>query len=1043
MENNIIQQFKNIANKYPQKVALICGDLSVKYSEMKKEVLNIAYSLRINGVKAGDMVAICLPHTTDFVMAVMAVLECGAIYVPIEYHTPDGRTRVIIENYNIKWMISEKRRDVNVKIMYYKDLKVSYDVKLKQSSQKTVDQPQGSGKDSAYVIFTSGSTGVPKGIEIMNDSVCHLVKAYSKYLNPKSYRGSHKVLLMASFSFDMSVFQMFYPLLTGQTLDVLPEKIKENPTELLEYIKRHKISVMDVTPLYLDSMTECMKVRGEYYIPKFIISSGEALPLMTARRWFQNKECKESIILNSYGPTEACVYTSVFKIDRINVEYIDKMLIGIPLDGYQIHILNEYQKPCAVDEIGELYITGKGLAKGYLNQAKLTENTFVKIRKLFGSQRLYRTGDFGCVTQNGMIYYAGRKGEQVKIHGYRVELGEIEHQMQNIQGILKSRVIVQGEEKERKIIAYFIADKGIRWTAEALDDYLKDFLPHYMIPHYYVPVEHLKRTVRGKLDRNSLPDYQTYMLKRKKGQTSNNSKDSIYFKIESICKQLLNLNEINPEMSFLEQGGTSIHYFSLSAEIQSQMRVMIRPSELMKMSDIYTIADAVRKQIMQKKDKNSNVNVDRVSTVSGTTAFQRLLFTEEKKTQKLVYKYGIRDFPMYNVIYSVSFDEVMDAERLRLVIAKLIEENDALHSRFINNSFNILEMRTNEVDVRDAFEQVKVASVTQEGIVYKVIKKFDISKTPLFRITMLNDDEGKQRFIMNFHHAVFDYFSMRIFMEQLLRLYYKSEQEKTGSFLNYIINSNQQKNVSDIHFWKRYYRDRKSKVCLKGDISIDGIHNMICFTTQKFRIESENYQMIRNKCQKIGITVYGLMFACYAKLLMELTQSCDIIIGTYMNSRDGDGLTNVRTIGLITSMVGVRFRYKDGDTSAEFLRNVEEDLNTIRGHLSLGYNEVYTIMEEKDLMQGKLFDIVFNYIVQGSVHESISGHDYVFEEIGEESISLPLALKGFEDCSGITFKLKYCSEIYSELFIERFVYQYINTIEKIIGKRLTTDKVLI
>ena len=176
---------------------------------------------------------------------------------------------------------------------------------------------------------------------------------------------------------------------------------------------------------------------------------------------------------------------------------------------------------------------------------------------------------------------------------------------------------------------------------------------------------------------------------------------------------------------------------------------------------------------------------------------------------------------------------------------------------------------------------------------------------------------------------------------------------------------------------------------------------MICFTTQKFRIESENYQMIRNKCQKIGITVYGLMFACYAKLLMELTQSCDIIIGTYMNSRDGDGLTNVRTIGLITSMVGVRFRYKDGDTSAEFLRNVEEDLNTIRGHLSLGYNEVYTIMEEKDLMQGKLFDIVFNYIVQGSVHESISGHDYVFEEIGEESISLPLALKGFEDCSGI------------------------------------------
>lgn len=1030
MEKNIIsQQFDFIADRYPDRIALKCGNYSANYRKMKIQVQIISNNLRMRGVKPGDLVAICLPHSELFVLSVMAVLKCGATYVPMEENTPDGRIRIIVENNNIDWIISNREHKVQAEYIDYDDVVVDKGVENKDYclvEEQTED-------DSAYIIFTSGSTGVPKGIEIKNFSVCKLVESYGKYLNSTSV--SHQVLLMASFCFDMSVFQMFYPLLTGQTLNVLPDYIKENPMELLEYINDHEISVMDVTPLYLDVMMECMQMDKEYRIPDYIVSSGEALPIMTAKRWFSIPQCQNSTILNSYGPTEACVYASVFELNQFNVSKLDKMVIGKPLDGYQIYILNENQEVCRSEEAGELYIAGTGLAKGYRNLPELTKQAFIQEERLFDGTRLYRTGDFGYYTKEGMLFYLGREGDQVKIHGYRIELGEIEYQIQNIPGITKCRVIADGDGKDKKIIAYFLPEEGYSWTAEELDNCLKDTLPHYMLPQYYVPVNEFKKTERGKLERKSLPDYLTHMLKRQKNQDVPIIRDDVLNSILDICRSILTIEEINPDISFLEHGGTSIHYFLLSAMLQSKLNVLVSPSVLMNMPDIYSIANAVRELHVDKSEVQATNIVNDNPIVSGTTAFQRLLFTEEKKTEKLVKKYGMEDFPMYNVIYSVCFDEEIDENKFRLALEKVIEENDALRSCVIKNADNIYEMKLQNVNVDNCFEVLNVDSVENKAIDREIIKKFDISCAPLFKITMLIDKKGGQRFVMDFHHAVFDYCSMRIFMEDLLCVYYNKEREKTGSFLAYINNVHQINKESDIRFWKQYYQDRKPSVFLTGDISQYGIHNMTKFATKSFRVDYEQYKRVCDRCKKMGATVYGFMFAFFANLIMSLTGCKDIVIGTYMNSRAGEALTNMRTIGLITSMVGIRFKDSSDMTLEDLVCDADSNLKEVGNHLLLGYNDVYGIMDEKDLIQGKLFDMVFNYIVQGSIYDGISKHKYSFKEIGEEPISLPLALKGFEDATGITFKLKYCSEIYSEMFIDKFVARFIDNIESVIKER--------
>ena len=1017
MMQTIIGTILENAKKYPDKTALVSGKETLTYSEMIDKSLKLAHLLKENGVEKGDRVGICLPHNEQFVLAILAVLINGASYVPIDEATPNARMELIIEQSGIKSVVTmQSGRVKNSEELVYRELV------QKECYSKDEDFDEGDEESEAYVIFKSGSTGNPKGIPIRNKSVLNLVNAFLKWMKPSDYR----ILLMASFCFDMSVFQMFYALMTGQTLDVLPQDIKENPLELLDYISEHEINVMELTPLYLDALSEVLSTRSESVkIPKIIISSGEALPIMTAKTWFNNTLVKDTLLLNCYGPTETCVYATVFPITSESVKQLDKMFIGSAIEGMKIYALDENKKSVGFGKTGELYISGPGLSKGYVGLPELNSETFVKIPEIAKDEFLYKTGDFGYINEDGTIFYQGRSGDQVKIHGYRVELGDIQSRLGKIDGIKDCRVIAQGEGKDRKIVAYIETDKN--FTPEEIDEELSVWLPHYMIPALYVPVKGFEKTDRGKLNKKALPDYRKHALVRKKSEAVAEDEKMLAL-VMSLISSILNDEDITADGSMLEQGGTSLHFFSLSSKLLNETGVFIRSTDLMKTSSIVEIANLVTDA--QKKQDIAPSEGKEILAKSDTTAFQRLLFTEEKKTRRLIDKYGLNAFPMYNVIYRVKFDRYIDDERFIDSVRSVIKKHDALQCFFERDGIDIFARKMND-DTGDIFEKLLVRDADDIKAWKQAVKFFDIEKGPLFKLSLLEDNQKNQTMICNFHHAVFDYCSMRIFMEQVLKCYEgKPEGESIGaSYLSFMDEADKNVRQEDIDYWKTYYEGRGEYVFLPGDISKNGLHRMKDFSQHKFTIDGALFSEVRKTCHRKNITTYAFAFSCFARTIMDYLGKDDIIIGTYMNNRDCYGSKYISTIGLITTMIGIRFRQKNR-TMAQLISDVSENLTMSLEHLALPYHKIHEALSEEDQILGKLYEMTFNYILEGEVAVPDTDAKYDFREIGEEPVSIPFAIKGFENQEEIVFRIKYCSQIYSEQYVRDFTECFMKNVQK-------------
>lgn len=1015
--NTIIEFILENAKKYRDRAALISGRKAYTYGELIEQARLAARRLHIAGVKKGDRIVVNLEHSERFVIAVLAVLMNGAAYVPVDLRTPEARIEQIIRQSNIKKMIAVKESEISGADTLLMEELLS-ESGLNSDFEKECSD-YGVGESEAYVIFTSGTTGSPKGIPIRNKSVINLVNAFRKWLNPECDGEStevHKILLMASFSFDMSVFQMFYALVAGQTLDILPDGIKEDPAGFLDYITEHGITVIDTTPLYLDALSEIVSIGNvKYKLPEIVISSGESLPPVTAKRWFELEIAKNSLLLNCYGPTEVCVYASVFPITAEVAKSLDKMPIGTKISGVGIYILDENKRPLPVGETGEIYISGPGLSTGYIALDKLKSETFVTVPGLADGEMLYKTGDQGSIDENGQIFYMGRNDDQTKVQGYRIELEEIRFRIQSIEGINECRVAVKGEGKTKQIVAYIEAKR--EFTSEEIDDELKKWLPCYMIPAYYVPVTKFERTDRGKLNKGALPDYRKYAIPRKKTETAVKSAE-ILTTVLDLIKKILDTESISQNLGLIEQGGTSLHFFSLSAAIQRETGVFVKSTELMKASSVIEISNLVADAM--KKEKGEKSNSRQIVDKAGTTAFQRLVFTEEKKTKRLIDRYGMKAFPMYNVIYRVKVNKYLDAKKLKDSLEAVIKANDALRCRFVGMG-NDLHTQIDNVDIDDVFEIRAVGDVDDGRCRDEAVVFFDISHSPLFKISLLEDGSRNQTLICNFHHAIFDYYSMRLFMEQLLNRYsdITDEDGLHGSFLEYIKAADSNIKTEDRRYWQKYYKKRTDCVFLSGDRSGCGLHRMVDFSIHSFSVDGALYRKLRKACALNHITIYAFVFSCFAKTVMKYVNDNDIIIGTYMNSREAMDNSCINTIGFITNMAGIRFVDRN-QSLFDFVTDTQRNINESMEHIAMPYHVIYETLDEEDMKKGKLYEMTFNYIFEREERVSRTGVKYNFMEIGEEPISIPFAMKGFERDNEVVLRIKYCEQIYSPEYIQVF-----------------------
>ena len=516
-DKTIINLFEEQVEKTPDSVAIIFEEQKLTYRELNEKVNKFARHLISLKIKKADVVSILLNKNIDIIISILAILKIGACYVPISPEYPKERIERIIKDSNSKLLITTEGHGAsfanNIYIDEFKNIEEYSSLNLHINIEPT---------DLAYIIYTSGSTGKPKGVAITHMSLLNYI-----YWANKFYCSNKKTNfpLYSSIAFDLTVTSIFTPLICGGAITVYKEK--EIFQTLKDIFLDDFTDIVKLTPAHLSLITEFDFSNTRV---KKLIVGGDVLSTELCKK--VTEKFKDIIIYNEYGPTETTVGCMIYEYSEATDSY-SCVLIGKPIDNTQIYILDNNLKPIPFGAEGEIYISGDGLAKCYINNEEKTKENFIP-NPYVKNTLMYKTGDIGVLYRDGNMNCLGRSDNQVKIRGLRIELGEIEDRMNEIPEIKSCIVIKKSDSKSHEYLcAYFTADREI--DISTVKKYLGKFLPRYMIPGYFMQIESLPYTTNGKIDRKNLPDPK-YNEDKKEISLPRNETDS---KLIELVKALL------------------------------------------------------------------------------------------------------------------------------------------------------------------------------------------------------------------------------------------------------------------------------------------------------------------------------------------------------------------------------------------------------------------------------------------------------------------------------------------------------------------------
>jgi amino acid adenylation domain-containing protein len=494
------------AGAHPHKTAVICDDdsafggASLTYAQLNDKVNQLAHVLRAEGVWPGGVVALMVERSFAMIIGILGIVKAGAAYLPISPDNPPDRNSYMLRDAKVKVLLAHRKTASRVA---FGGLVINLDDRGIYSGPTTNPAILNKPRDLAYVIYTSGSTGKPKGVMIEHRSVINRLH----WMQDAYPIGQDDVILQKTpYSFDVSVWELFWWALEGAAMCFLVPGGERNPLAIIETIRKHRVSVMHFVPSMLNVFLEYVDGKDAALTRlrsvRQVFASGEALTPSHVRKFNRIWGSRTGARLtNLYGPTEATVDVTYF--DCPAHDDFQCIPIGRPIHNTRLYIIRDGQQ-MPVGEPGELCIAGIGLARGYLNNRALTDEKFAD-NAVNPGERIYRTGDIARWLPEGNIEYLGREDQQVKIRGLRIELGEIENTIREYQGITDCVAAVkQYSEDIVLIVAYVVC--GAELDLDGLKLYLKRHLPNYMIPNCLERIEAIPLTASGKADRKALPD---------------------------------------------------------------------------------------------------------------------------------------------------------------------------------------------------------------------------------------------------------------------------------------------------------------------------------------------------------------------------------------------------------------------------------------------------------------------------------------------------------------------------------------------------------
>ncbi|GKX65195.1 amino acid adenylation domain-containing protein [Inconstantimicrobium mannanitabidum] len=1008
----VCELFEEQVTKAPNKVALEFKDKTLTYKELNERSNQLANYLREKGIGNRSIVAIMETHSIDLVISILASLKAGAAYLPIDpsypverinYMLEDSKSNLLLINFKIADEIKFKGNIININ---NEDL---------QGHGKTNLQKYNTFSDLVYIIYTSGSTGKPKGVMIEHRGLTNYVWwAKKMYLKDEE----EAMPLYSSISFDLTVTSIFTPLISGSKIIIYDNDEKE--FVLYKILRENKVTVVKLTPAHLTLLKDINNSLSN--IKRFIVG-GEDLKVNLAKE-VCNSFGKNIEIFNEYGPTETVVGCMICKYDEEKNRGLS-VPIGHPGDNVQIYILDNELNPVSTLSVGEVYISGDGVARGYLNREELTHERFIE-NPFSKGKRMYRTGDTARYLENGVIEYVGRIDNQVKIRGHRIELGEIERYLIE-NDCVKDAVVVSKEDLSgnRFLNAYLVIIKEITYLQ--LKEWLLKFLPKYMIPTNFVFIEKLPLTINGKINYALLPEPEIIEREFVKYETLAEKE------LVRVMEEILGVENISMNDNYYQLGGDSIKAIQISSKLKN-VGLNIKVKDILAYDSIEEIAGTIEESqvIRSISQDKSEGTVEKIPIIEW---FFNQKFSNEN---------------FYNQHVLLEYKGKLDRNKVIIAVNKLIEHHDALRINYDRRSDKLYysNKKFNEIHVFKYYDLSQYCYDEQCKNMQKLIEEanssINIENSSLFNVVMVDLEKDSQALLFTAHHLIVDGVSWRVILDDFITILKQLDEDreirlplKTHSYKEwsealqtYIRNDFSE----EVEYWKSIldkefgyivdFNNEKDNVetsnILSHEIDEETLDNLIEKTNEIYNIDLNE------------VLIIGLVIT-----LNKLTNKDEIVVENERHGReDINAYIDVsRTVGWFTSIYPAYFSIQHEDVDNN-IKSLKEQLRNIPNK---GFN--YSILKflKKELKEQASKYVRFNYL--GDFDNIIDKEKFGISDVkfglssdNRNSLTALIDIVAIIVNKKLKITVEYSKNRFKDETIEKFIESYVETLNLILDK---------
>ncbi|SDI21682.1 amino acid adenylation domain-containing protein [Pseudomonas sp. BS3767] len=1008
------QLFEAQVEKTPEAIALVFEAHTFTYAQLNARANQLAHHLIGLGIGPDDRVAICVERSPEMVVGLLGILKAGAAYVPLDPAYPEQRLRYMLEDSAPAAVLVQSATralpgELTVPLL---DLEGGcWEAEAHHDPVARAVKPD----HLAYVIYTSGSSGQPKGVLIEQRGFLNLMHWYLAELK---LAPDDAVLLVSSYSFDLTQKNILGPLLVGGTLHLAREAFI--PEVLLEQIQRERITHINLSPSAFNTLIDANDSRQLDSIRRVVLG-GE--PIQVARLEMLPEPRPEFI--NSYGPTECSDVVAWHRlVDDIDCYRSSVFPIGRPIANTRIYLLDTHGQPVPIGVSGEIHIGGAGVARGYLNLPELTAERFLD--DPFSAEpaaRMYKSGDLGRWLADGNIEYLGRNDDQVKLRGFRIELGEIESKLSECPGVREAVVLVREHRPgDKRLVAYLTAQEGAVLSVAQLREQLSQGLAEYMIPSAFVTLARFPLTPNGKLDRRALPapEDDAYASRDYEAPAG-----EVEHALAQIWQALLGLERVGRHDHFFELGGHSLLAVQLVSRLRQRFEVEVALRDVFAEPTLQGLARQVENARLSAQTPLTLVDRDLPLPLSW--AQQRLWFLDQLDRAAGA---------AYHIPAGLRLRGRLDRDALQATLDRIVARHETLRTHFAlheGQAIQVIAPATQGFALA-SHDLRPLDSAAQHEAVERLAREealapFDLSSGPLIRGRLVQLSETEHILLVTQHHIVYDGWSTGVLLHEIGMLYRAFSQGLADplpalafQYVDYAAWQRQWLQGETLHtqveFWRQHLSGAPALLELPTDHRRPPLRSYAGGRVS-LALSPALTAGLRQLGQRHGATLFMTLLAGWSSLLSRFSGQDDVVIGTPVANRPRSELESL--IGFFVNTLALRIRPQGRLSVAALLEQVKTVMLAAHAHQDLPFEQVVEALQPpRSLGHSPIFQVML------ALNNTPGGGELSLPELSLEPLQAPhttaqfdLSLALVEADGGLVGSLEYASDLFERATIER------------------------